>query len=316
MTISLIDARADTASAARIASDVLRWFSVEPEEIEHMYATRPTHRGWLGMLDDEPVGYASCNLPLSIETGEPRSASSSLFVLRSARHQGVGGALYRRISSYAVELGREELEMIAYADDPDSGGFAAKHGFRVVYRAPSLRLTLAGCPRPDVQLPEGLTLSSLAERPDLDVGVWETAYEAFPDIPYDGDTAMQVGTYEEFRGRFLAGPRFIPEATFVTLAGDEVVGYGQLCWMNRAAGVGDHEMLAVRRRWRGKGVARALKAAQIAWAIDHGLSEIRTNNEERNIPVRAVNAHFPYAPLPEKLLYRGPCASTPLRGHS
>ena len=132
MTISLIDARADTASAARIASDVLRWFSVEPEEIEHMYATRPTHRGWLGMLDDEPVGYASCNLPLSMETGEPRSASSSLFVLRSARHQGVGGALYRRISRYAVELGREELEMIAYADDPDSGGFAAKHGFRVV----------------------------------------------------------------------------------------------------------------------------------------------------------------------------------------
>ena len=52
----------------------------------------------------------------------------------------------------------------------------------------------AGCPRPDVQLPEGLTLSSLAERPDLDVGVWETAYEAFPDIPYDGDTAMQVGS--------------------------------------------------------------------------------------------------------------------------
>ena len=86
--------------------------------------------------------------------------------------------------------------------------------------------------------------------------------------------------------------------------------------MNRTAGVGDHEMLAVRRRWRGKGVAERSKAAQIAWAIDHGLSEIRTNNEGRNTPVRAVNAHFPYAPLPEKLLYRGPCASTQLRGYS
>src|SRR5690242_13155137 len=306
MTISLIDGRLDTASAAWIASEVLHWFSVEPEAIEQIHATRPSYRGWLGMLDGRPVGYASCSLPFS-SGDETRTAPSSLFVLRSARHQGVGGALYRRISSYAVELGRVELEMIAYDDDPDSEGFAAKHGFRVVYRAPSLRLTLAGCPRPDVQVPEGLTLSSLAQRPDLDVGVWETACEAFPDIPYDGDTAMQVGTYEEFTSRFLAGPRFIPEATFVAHAGDEVVGYGQLCWMNRAEGVGDHEMLAVRPGWRRRGVAQALKAAQIAWAIDHGLSEIRTNNEERNAPVRAVNAHFPYARLPDKLLYRGPC---------
>jgi hypothetical protein len=164
------------------------------------------------MLDGEPVGYASCSLPFSSGISETRTAPSSLFDLRSARHQGVGGALYRRISRYAGKLGRAELEMIAYADDPDSGGFAAKHGFRVVYRAPSLRLTLADCPRPDVQLPDGLTLSSLAEQPDLDVGVWETANEAFPDIPYDGDTAMQVGTYEEFKARFLAGPRFIPES--------------------------------------------------------------------------------------------------------
>ena len=316
MTISLIDARADTASAAWIASEVLRWLFVEPEAIEQMYATRPTHRGWLGLLDGEPVGYASCSLPFVTGTKATRTAPSSLFVLRSARHQGVGGALYRCISRHAVELGREELETIAYADDPDSGGFAAKHGFRVVYRAPSLRLTLADCPRPDVHLPHGLTLSSLAEQPDLGIGVWETAHEAFPDIPYDGDTAMQVGTYEEFKARFLAGSRFIPEATFVALAGDEVVGYGQLCWMNRAEGIGDHEMLAVRRGWRGRGVAQALKAAQIAWAIDHGLSEIRTNNEERNTAVRAVNAHFPYAALPDKLIYRGPCAGTQLTGGS
>jgi GNAT superfamily N-acetyltransferase len=315
MTISLIDGRADTASAARIVSGVLRWFSVEPEALEQIHATRPSYRGWLGMLDGQPVGYASCSPPLS-SGNETRTASASLFVLRSARHQGVGGALYRRISRHAVELGRAELEMIAYADDPDSEGFAAKHGFRIVYRAPSLRLTLAHCPRPDVQLPEGLTLSSLAQCPELDVGVWETAREAFPDIPYDGDTAMQVGTYEEFTARFLAGPRFIPEATFVALAAEEVVGYGQLCWMNRAAGVGDHEMLAVRPGWRRRGIAQALKAAQIAWAIDHGLSELRTNNEERNTPVRAVNAHFPYARLPDKLLYRGPCAGTRLKGHS
>lgn len=309
MTIEVIDGGLDTESAARIVSEVFRWLTVEPETIEQMRATAPTHRDWLGLIGGETVAFASCSVPSRMGIEETRTASSALLVVPAARHQGIGGALYQRVSDYARELGRSELEMISFADDPDGEGFAVKHGFTVVSRAPSLQLRLASCPRPDVQPPEGLTLSSLAEQPDLAHGVWETACEAFADIPYYGDTAMQPGTYEEFIARRLAGARFIPEATFVALDGEQVVGYGQLCWMNRARGIGDHEMLAVRRAWRGRGIARALKAAQIAWAIDNGLSELRTNNEERNTPARAVNAHFPYTPLPDKLLYHGPCAA-------
>jgi GNAT superfamily N-acetyltransferase len=68
-------------------------------------------------------------------------------------------------------------------------------------------------------------------------------------------------------------------------------------------------MLAVRRAWRGRGIASALKAAQIVWALDNGLTELRTGNEERNTPARAVNAKFPYTPLPDQVLYRGPLAT-------
>jgi len=307
--VELIDGASDTESAARIVSEVLRWLTVEPDALEQMRATRQMQRDWLGLLDGEPVGFGSCSMPFGVGGEETRTASSVLCVLRAARHQGVGRALYQRTSEHADALGRSELEMVAFADDPDSAGFAARHGFRVVSRAPSLRLELEACPRPELQLPHGLTLSSLAERPDLSFGVWETACEAFADIPYDGEAALRPGTYEEFAERNLAGPRFIPEATFVAVAGDQVVGYGQLCWMNRRDGIGDHEMLAVRSGWRGRGIARALKAAQIVWAIDHGLTELRTNNEVRNGPARAVNAHFPYSRLPEKLLYHGPCAA-------
>jgi mycothiol synthase len=307
MAIELVDGRTDYESAARIVSSVLRWLTVEPETIDHMRTTATGYRDWLGLLDDQPVGFGSCSGSSRMGLEGTHTASSVLLVLPSARHQGVGGALYRRISRYARELGRSKLEMMAFADDPDSAGFAAKHGFTVVSRAPALRLMLKDCPRPEVVLPRDLTLTSLAARPELARGVWETAVEAFADIPYDGNTPMRPGAYEKFRARYLAGPRFIPEATFVACSGDQVVGYGQLCWMSRSNGVGDHEMLAVRRGWRGKGVARALKAAQIAWALDNGLTELRTNNEERNAPARAVNAHFPYTRLPDKLLYHGPC---------
>ena len=130
------------------------------------------------------------------------------------------------------------------------------------------------------------------------------------DIPYDGDIPMSPGSFAEFEERALTGPKYIPEATFVATQGSDVIGYGQLGWMDRPAGIGDHQMLAVRRSWRGRGIARALKAAQIVWALDNGLTELRTGNEERNAAARGVNAKFPYMPLPDQLLYRGPLADT------
>jgi len=290
MTIELIDGRADTASVARITSEVLRWLLFEPDAIEHFRAQIPTRRDWLGVLDGDPVGVGSAAVPLGME--ESGVAVSMLFVLREARHQGVGGQLYRRASAHARSLGRQELLMFSFEDDPDTAGFAEHHGFVVE-------------PTP----PVGVTIATLAERPGLAHGVWEVACEAFPQIPHGGDAPMQSGGYEEFAAFHLSGPRYIPEATFVALARGEVVGYAQLAWMSRSAGIADHAMIAVREDWRGYGVAQALKAAQIAWAIDTGLDELRAGNDERNDPARAVNAHFPYIPLPDYLQLRGPAVA-------
>jgi GNAT superfamily N-acetyltransferase len=200
--------------------------------------------------------------------------------------------------------------MFSFEDDPDTLGFAARHGFTVAARTRGLRLPLADCPRPAVTPPAGVTITTLAERPELARGIWEVACEAFPDIPHGGDAPMQAGSYEQFAAGALSGPRYIPEATFAAVAGDEVVGYAQLQWMSHSAGIADHRMIAVRQGWRGRGVAQSLKAAQIAWAIDTGLHELRAGNEERNLPARAVNAHFPFVPLPDWLHLRGPAIET------
>ncbi len=307
MAIELIDGALDTAGFSRIVSEVLRWLIFEPDAIEHMRATTPTRRDWVGVLDGEAVGVGSCAIPAGTEG--IGAAFSMLFVLRVARHRGVGGLLYRRASEHARELGRSELLVYSFEDDPDTAGFAERHGFRVASRVRGLRLPLEGCPRPDLQPPAGVTITTLAERPDLARGVWETACETVPEIPHDGDAPLQAGSWEQFAAVQLSGPRYIPEATFVAMVGEQVVGYAKLGWMSRSAGVADHDMIAVRRAWRGRGIAQALKAAQIAWAIDNGLTELRAGNEQRNTAARAVNAHFPYAPLPDFLHLRGPCAS-------
>jgi GNAT superfamily N-acetyltransferase len=302
--VRLVAGARDTEAAARIRTAVWRWIATEPETIVHYRSTWPGFRDWLALLDGKPVGIGACGLI----PGEEESAAAFGLnsVLREARRQGVGTAIYRQVSEHARSLGKSELQTWGFEDDLDGVTFAEHHGFIVIGRTRGLRVVLDGCPRPSIDLPQDITMTTLAERPDLARGAWETTCEAMADIPYDGDAPMSPGSFAEFEARALTGPKYIPEATFVAVHGGEVVGYGRLGWMDRAAGIGDHQMLAVRRYWRGRGIARALKAAQIGWALDNGLTELRTGNEERNTVARAVNANFPYVPLPDQLLYRGP----------
>ena len=65
--------------------------------------------------------------------------------------------------------------------------------------------------------------------------------------------------------------------------------------------------------WRGQGVARALKAAQINWALANGYRELRTRNEQRNEPIRRLNAQFGYQPDIGRIYLVGPVA-TPRAG--
>lgn len=301
--IELVAGAADTAAAARISTTVRRWLVVEPEAIEHARATTPGYDDWLALLDGEAVGVGSCSLNLGME--DDTAAFAVACVLTEARGKGVGTAMYRRVSEHARSLGKSELITWGYEDDAGGVAFAELHGFVEVRRKPALRLVLDGCPRPAADLPDGVSITTLADRPELARGVWETASEAMPDIPYD-TVPMSAGSFEAFAARSFAGPRYIPEATFVAVTDGEVIGYAQLAWMSRAAGIGDHAMLAVRRAWRGRGVAKALKAAQIAWALDNGLTELRTGNDATNASARAVNAHFAYVPLPDQVGYRGP----------
>jgi predicted GNAT superfamily acetyltransferase len=68
-------------------------------------------------------------------------------------------------------------------------------------------------------------------------------------------------------------------------------------------------MTGVKRTWRGRGIAGALKRAQIGWAKQHGYERLETANEMRNEPIRRLNARLGYREAPGRVLMRGPLAS-------
>ena len=55
-------------------------------------------------------------------------------------------------------------------------------------------------------------------------------------------------------------------------------------------------MTGVRRDWRGRGVATALKRAQITAAQEAGLRRLRTQNDLANSAMRRVNEKLGYLP--------------------
>jgi GNAT superfamily N-acetyltransferase len=56
----------------------------------------------------------------------------------------------------------------------------------------------------------------------------------------------------------------------------------------------------------GRGVAGALKRAQINWAKSAGIGKLRTATEVRLDSMLALNRRFGYVPLYEEIVLRGP----------
>jgi predicted GNAT family acetyltransferase len=65
-------------------------------------------------------------------------------------------------------------------------------------------------------------------------------------------------------------------------------------------------MTGVARRARGRGIAKALKYAQIVAARQAGVRYLRTQNDLANAAMRCVNEHFGYERLFEWVHLSGP----------
>jgi GNAT superfamily N-acetyltransferase len=182
-------------------------------------------------------------------------------------------------------------------------------GFEAIERMKMVQLDLRGLPPPAVDPPPGIEITSLAARPDLERAVHAVAVETYPDIP-SADQPVDAGTFEAFVARDVRRDGIPPDALMIAVdaASGEVAGWASLLFVPGSSTMAWHDMTAVRRRWRGRGIATALKRATIAWAVEHGLEVLETGNDDANGPMRAVNRKLGYRPIPDQLTFRGPLA--------
>ncbi len=273
------------------------------DEIEHFIAA-DTESAWLLALSgDEAVGSG---------VGRPSSIQSSLYamarVLPEQRGQGVGTRIYEALSAHARKLGRESLWGRVREDDQGSRAFLRNRGFREAGREYEVVLDTALAETPG-EPPDGIELVSLAERADLEPAVHELDSEVAADVPRPEGDDFEPQPFARWREQYLEGPGAVPEAMIAALAGDEVVGYTGLRRRSATSPNAENQLTAVRRPWRRRGIATALKREQIARARAAGIEQIFTTNDETNAGMRGVNARLGYRPAPTYIVVSGPLAT-------
>ncbi len=259
--------------------------------IEAVHAFRDSARDYIDYLVREDGAVLGSGVG-AIFANRAHRVVALITVLAGQRQRGAGSALYEAISRWSTERGARELEVSVSGDDPQSLSFAQRRGSTEVRRHVGLVLNLAGVPPLQVQPPPGIEIVTWAQRPDLARGMYEVDLETRRDIPGFEDAVAEP--FEDWKAHEMKRPTDSPEATFIALADQEVVGFAKLSLTAPTAA--GHAMTAVRRAWRGRGIARALKAAEINWAIANGYTELHTSNEERNAPIRRLNARLGYRP--------------------
>jgi GNAT superfamily N-acetyltransferase len=304
------DGLPDLDALVKLIDDVSPDNSTSVEEIRWADATYPGTGRWLAEPEGRVLGAATIGR-IWMRDPDYDGLWASIDVRPDSRRRGIGSALYEAISTHARTAGKHALHIETRGDQPAAIAFLANRGFIELERAKAVALDLRGREPPIVAPPDGVSIVTLAERPDLVEGIFHVAEESFADIP-SVDEPMRVGTLAEFRARDIDRPG-IPAEGFAIAIDDttgQVIGYASLIFQPGSSTRAYHDMTAVVRTWRGRGVARTLKWSTIAWAIGAGLEWLETGNDVANAPMRALNAQLGYTPLPDLIEFRGPLVST------
>lgn len=297
---------------AEIQEDELdRWIAVHNVVFPHDPQAPETMLDWkrqaeatawfLARADGVDTGVAVAVIGWHAEAGVARTEAG---VLPERRGRGIGTALLAAAARWAREAGMHSGDAAVDETDAASLAWAQRRGFVEVGRQSRLVLDLRQAAHAQIDAPPGIEIASWAQRPDALHGMYEVACEAYPDVP--GEEHVRMAAFEQWLANDLKGAGDRPEATFVALAGGEVVGYAKLSLPAARPDTAFHDITGVRRAWRGRGIAGALKRAEIAWAKRQGYARLETYNEVRNEPIRRLNDRHGYVVEPGLVMVRGP----------
>ena len=248
-----------------------------------------------------PVGFAEyAHLPWAFH---PRKFNAWVNVDPKWERRGIGGALYDRVLDELRARDAITAKTSVRESMTECVAWAQRRGFREVSRHWESRLDLRtfdparfakyATPAKGIRI---VTLKDeLVQDPDRLRGVFEMGNAIGPDVPRTDP--FTPPTFEMWRD-MVQGPWSFPEAFFLAKDGDLYVGQSDL---GRSEGQPDvlyTGFTGVRREYRGRRIAWALKLAALSLAKARGYAEVRTWNSTLNEPMLGINMKLGFLKQP------------------
>jgi GNAT superfamily N-acetyltransferase len=204
----------------------------------------------------------------------------------------------RALLEHAVTPERDVA--VAYVDDHGSLAFAERFGFQEFDRQVEQVRPVGPADAAPVRVPDGVEIVTVKQRPEL----WAVAYEAvgqqaFQDMALVTPISVSLEQWEQI---WISDP----DAMFVALADGDVIGTAGLILDSDQPHRAENALTVVRRDWRGRGVALALKRKALAWAAEHDITEVYTWTQRGNDDMRKLNERLDYVYRSETINVRAP----------
>lgn len=259
---------------------------------------------WVAEIDGQAVGFGGYDQAEDLY--HPQRFWLSAAVLPTSQGRGVGRALYEQIVAALAPHQPIALRAHARADMARTLRFLQDRGYVEDLRDWESRLDLAGFdPTPyaghEAQvLAGGITLVTLRELmardPDYRQKLYELSEELMQDVP-SSEPRTPV-TRELFDRWLFENPNLLPDGYIVACDGDHYAGLSALFASQADASELYTGLTAVRRPYRRRGIALALKLRAIAYARAQGITTIKTWNESNNRAMLSINEQLGFVKQP------------------
>ncbi|MFN3649894.1 MAG: GNAT family N-acetyltransferase [Armatimonadota bacterium] len=225
----------------------------------------------------------------------PRKFVLDISVLPERQGQGIGRALYDHVVGALAERNPIVLLANAREDYSRTVRFLQDRGFVAEQREWESRLFMdryesRGVEEAAAQVrAHGIEIRSLRELqddPDHERKLYELDWVLLQDVPHT--QPLSRTEFEQWRKRFHGDPGLRPDAYIVAVHGDEYVGLTAL-WGSQGNADLYTGLTGVRREYRRKGIARAMKLRALDYAKRCGCPVVKTWNEQGNEGMLGIN---------------------------
>ncbi len=251
--------------------------------------------------DNAVLGHAVLRGPAPSDT--PQSYSLEVRVAPEMQKQGIGSAMWQRVSQEITPLNPSTLTAWVRECYPDAIQFAQKADFQKKLSSNPWKLTVSDAENADFQpvldkvKALGIEISTLAEEKQKDrdclVKLHHLRTQLDKDVP--GMETSPAISFEAFV-REVEAERSLADAFFVARKGADYLGMSCLILHSTDAKALNQTTTGVRSDYRSLGIATALKWHGINYARTHGYTSIHTYMDDTNLPMIKPNEKLGFKP--------------------